>query len=87
MTNTCPRYNFRANRMQSNLFELLRCSRKSFPAKNRVGKKVFLPRSLRHKKHASKGKTSGFKKSPHLRFASGSIFFEQTLTNDLHFVG
>lgn len=27
---------------------------------NRAGKKVFLPRSLRHKKHACKGKTSGF---------------------------
>lgn len=49
--------------MQSNLFELLRCSRKSFPAKNRTGKKVFRPHSLRRKKHACRGKTSGFKKS------------------------
>lgn len=71
MTNTCPRYNFCANRMQSNLFELLRCSRKSFPAKNRAGKKVFRSHSLRRKKHASKGKTSGFKKSSPCTFGHG----------------
>lgn len=36
----------------------------SCPRKNRAGKKVFLPHSLRQHRPARKGKTSGFKKSP-----------------------
>ena len=44
-------------------------------ATNRAGKKVFRPHSLRRKKHASKGKTSGFKKSSLCTFGMASPIY------------
>ena len=51
--------------------DMVRKMNNTCPRYNRAGKKVFRPHSLRRKKHASKGKTSGFKKSSPCTFGHG----------------